>query len=103
MNKREANARYHAAHRDRIILRESELRPSAILELIDCLGDQEPHLLDKRIERLERLFVELTGVEPEQFKETKGGAVAGGTPPVPPAQLNAGEVSCAETSVGPPR
>lgn len=85
-----------------LILRERELRPSAILELIDCLGDQEPHPRDKRIERLERLFVQLTGVEPEQFKETEGGAVASGTP-VPPAQLNAGEVSCAETSVGPPR
>lgn len=55
-----------ADHRDRIILRESELRPSTILELIDCLGDQEPHPHNKRIERLERLFVELAGVEPEQ-------------------------------------
>lgn len=65
MNKREANAHYYAAHRDRIILRESELRPSTILELIDCLADRDPH--DKRIERLERLFVDLTGTDPNDF------------------------------------
>lgn len=69
MNMREANARYYAAHRDPIILRESELRPSTILELIDCLGDQVPHPHDRRIERLERLFVELTGTEPRQFAD----------------------------------
>lgn len=39
MDKREANARYYAAHNDRIILRESELRPSTVLELIECLGE----------------------------------------------------------------
>ncbi len=72
MNKREANARYYAAHRDRIILRESELRPSTILELIDCLEDQEAHPHDKRVERLARLFVELTCVEPEQFTGAGG-------------------------------
>ena len=63
MNKREANARYYAEHSDRIILRESELRPSTILELIDCLGDQKTHPHDRRLERLERLFIELTGTD----------------------------------------
>lgn len=71
INKREANARYYAAHRDRIILRESELRPSTILELIE---EQEPHPHDKRLERLERLFVELTGSEPESFTRAAGDA-----------------------------
>jgi hypothetical protein len=52
MNKREANARYNAAHRDRIILRDRELGPSTILELVDCLGDQELRPHDRRIERL---------------------------------------------------
>jgi hypothetical protein len=52
MNKREANARYYAAHRDRIILRDRELGPSTILELVDCLGDQELRPHDRRIERL---------------------------------------------------
>jgi hypothetical protein len=99
MDKREANARYYAAHRDRIILRESELRPSTILELIDCLEDQEPHPHDKRVERLERLFVELTGVEPKQFNSAEGGAVASGAPP----QLNVDEAACAVTSAGPLR
>ena len=75
MNKREANARYYAAHRDRIILRESELRPSTILELIDCLEDQETYPHDKRLERLERLFIELTGTEPEQFTGPDGDKV----------------------------
>lgn len=69
MNKREANARNYAAHRDRIILRESELRPSPILELIDCLGDQEPHPHDRR---LERLFVELTCTGPGHFSDGDG-------------------------------
>lgn len=102
MDKREANARYYAAHRDRIILRESELRPSTILELIDCLEDQEPHPHDKRVERLERLFVELTGVEPEQFRRASGGAVASSTPPVQPAQVSVDEVVCAPVLAGPP-
>lgn len=82
MNKREANARYYAAHRDRIILRESELRPSTIL---DCLGDQELRLHDKRLERLERLFVELTGIEPRKFTDV-GGVAARSAPAAPPAQ-----------------
>jgi hypothetical protein len=63
MDKREANARYYAAHSDRIILRESELRPSTILELIDCLGELDLHPHDKRLERLEQLFFDLTGTE----------------------------------------
>lgn len=75
MNKREANARYYAAHRDRIILRESELRPSTILELIDCLEDQETHPHDRRLERLERLFIELTGTEPKHFSGAGGEAM----------------------------
>ena len=74
MNKREANARYYATHRDRIILRESELRPSTILELINCLEEQDPHPHDKRLERLERLFIELTGCEPETFTRASGDA-----------------------------
>ncbi|MBN9310336.1 MAG: hypothetical protein J0I99_15850 [Devosia sp.] len=102
MDKREANARYYAAHRDRIILRESELRPSTILELIDCLEDQELHAHDKRVERLERLFVELTGIEPEQFRSAEGGAMASGTPPVQPAQVSVDEVVCAPVLAGPP-
>jgi hypothetical protein len=64
MEKSEANRRYYAAHRDRIILRESELRPSTILELLDCLGELELHSADKRFERLRQLYRDLTGDEP---------------------------------------
>lgn len=102
MNKREANARYYAAHRDRIILRESELRPSTILELIDCLEDQDPHPHDKRVERLGCLFVVLTGIEPEQFRRASGGAVASSTPPVQAGLLSVDEAACAPAS-GDPR
>jgi hypothetical protein len=102
MNEREANARYYATQRDRIILRESELRPSTILELIDCLEDQDPHPRDKRVDRLERLFVELTGIEPEQFRSAEGGAVASSTPPVQAGLLSVDEAACAPAS-GDPR
>lgn len=64
MDRRASNARYYADNRDRIILRESELRPSTIRELIDCLSDQEPHGGDKRIARLEQLYVDLSGESP---------------------------------------
>lgn len=43
MNRRVANADYYRRTRDRIILRESELRPSTILEIIDCLGSLGLH------------------------------------------------------------
>ena len=49
--------------RDRIILREGELRPSTILELIDCLSELELHPADKRAERLRILYRDLTGVD----------------------------------------
>lgn len=64
MDRRASNARYYAAHSDRIILRESELRPSTILELIDTLADLDLHPADKRIERLEQLYFDLMGTEP---------------------------------------
>ena len=63
MNKRESNAKYYSAHRHRLILREEELRPSTILELIDCLEELELHPADRRIERLTRLYRDLTGEE----------------------------------------
>jgi hypothetical protein len=64
--KAESNRRYYESHRDRIILRESELRPSTILELIDCLGDLDPHPADRRIGRLRQLYLDLTGHEAPQ-------------------------------------
>ena len=72
MNQREANARYYATHSDRIILRESELRPSTILELMDGLRDQETHPHDRRLERLERLFIDLTGTDPTEVTSDDG-------------------------------
>lgn len=62
--KRQSNADYYARTRDRIILRESELRPSTILELLDCLRDLDRHPADRRVERLTQLYVDLTGNEP---------------------------------------
>jgi len=62
--RRESNAQYYARTRDRIVLRESELRPSTIIELLDCLRDGEPDPADRRIERLEQLYRDLTGNEP---------------------------------------
>ena len=41
MGRRESNLRYYQANRECIILRESELRPSKIIELLDCLREQE--------------------------------------------------------------
>ena len=64
MNRRAANADYYRRTRDRIILRESELRPSTILEIIDCLGSLDLHPIDHRIERLVALYRDLTGNDP---------------------------------------
>ena len=64
MDRRRSNAAYYRRTRDRIILREAELRPSTILELMYCLSDVELHPTDKRIERLEGLYREFTGIEP---------------------------------------
>ena len=63
-SKAESNRRYYEAHRDRIILRESELRPSTIVELIDCLTEVGLHPADKRVERLRQLYADITGSEP---------------------------------------
>jgi hypothetical protein len=61
MDRRAANAEYYRRTRDRLILRASELRPSTILEIIDCLGSLELHPADHRIERLVTLYRDLTG------------------------------------------
>ena len=53
--KRISNARYYDRTRRRFIFRANELCPSVIDELITCLENQEPHKLDKRIERLRAL------------------------------------------------
>jgi hypothetical protein len=63
-DRRESNRAYYARTSARLILRESELRPSTILELIDCLRDLPLHPADKRIARLEELYRDLTGNEP---------------------------------------
>jgi hypothetical protein len=55
-DRRASNSGYYERTRDRLILRESELRPTTILELIDCLRDLPPHPADKRIARLEDLY-----------------------------------------------
>jgi hypothetical protein len=71
--KREHNARYYAAHSDRLILRESELRASTVLELLDCLRDLDLHPADKRIGRLEELYRDLTGEDlPNRHPEADG-------------------------------
>lgn len=61
MDRKRGNAEYYARTRDRIVLRESELRPSTILEIIECLETLELHPSDKRVSRLEALYVDLTG------------------------------------------
>lgn len=66
MDRKRSNAQYYARTRDRLILRESELRPSTILELIDCLGSLDLHPADRRIERLVALYRDLTGSAPPQ-------------------------------------
>ena len=77
MDKAESNRRYYEAHRDRLIFRESELRPSTILELIDCLSAQNLHPGDKRIGRLRALYDDLTGDGYSQKQEpTDGGGDA---------------------------
>ena len=63
-DRRKANSDYYERTRDRIILRESELRPSTIVELIDCLRDLPLHQADRRIIRLEELYRDLTGEAP---------------------------------------
>lgn len=63
-SKRQSNADYNARTRDRIILRDRELRPSTFLELLDCLGDFDRRPADKRADRLTRLYIDLTGKEP---------------------------------------
>ena len=64
IDRREANRDYYERTSDRLILRESELRPSTILELIDCLRDLPQHPADKRIVRLEALYRDLVGKDP---------------------------------------
>jgi hypothetical protein len=61
MDRRRGNAEYYARTRDRIILRENELRPSTIIEIIECLESVELHPADKRVARLEALYRDLTG------------------------------------------
>jgi hypothetical protein len=61
VDRKKGNAEYYARTRDRIILRECELRPSTILEIIECLEELELHPADKRVERLEALYRDLTG------------------------------------------
>ena len=58
-----SNRDYYERTRERIILRESELRPSTIAELVDCLEAQDPHPGDKRVGRLRQLYLALTGEE----------------------------------------
>jgi hypothetical protein len=61
VDRRASNALYYAKTKDRIILKESELRPSTVLELIDCLSSLDLHGLDKRVDRLRQLYVTLVG------------------------------------------
>lgn len=61
--KSESNARYYAKTRHRIILRESELQPSTIEEIVDNLLELPLHASDKRVSRLQALYCELTGKE----------------------------------------
>lgn len=61
MDRKKSNAEYYARTRDRLILRESELRPSTVIEIIDCLESLELHPADRRVERLEALYRDLTG------------------------------------------
>lgn len=77
MNKRASNAKYYAAHRNRLIFREEELRPSTILELIDCLRELDLHPADRRIERLSHLYFDLTGAEAARVNPSP----TGDTPP----------------------
>jgi hypothetical protein len=63
-DRRRSNADYYQRTKDRIILRRDELRPSTILEIIDCLGALDLHPADHRTERLAELYRELTGHEP---------------------------------------
>lgn len=60
-DRRKANAAYYARTRDRVIMHESELRPSTILDLIECLSDLDFHPADKHIGRLKALYQALTG------------------------------------------
>lgn len=64
MDRKTSNAEYYARTRERLILRESELRPSTILEIIDCLAELDLHPADRRIDRLVALYRDLTGSDP---------------------------------------
>lgn len=64
MDRKASNAAYYARTRERFILRAGELRPSTIVELIDCLSELELHPADTRIERLAGLYRDLTGLDP---------------------------------------
>jgi hypothetical protein len=64
MDRKKSNAEYYARTPDRLILRERELRPSTILELIACLGELDLHSADHRIARLTALYRDLTGTDP---------------------------------------
>lgn len=61
MNTREYNAKYYTATRNRIILREEELSPSAIIALIECLEQEPAHHADKRLPHLRALHKALVG------------------------------------------
>lgn len=63
MDRRRSNAEYYARTRDRLILRESELRPSTILEILDCLESLDLHPADGRIKRLEALYRDIAGTD----------------------------------------
>ena len=63
-DRREAKRQCCERTRDRLILREDELRPATILELIDCLRDLPLHSADKRMARLEQVYRDFTGREP---------------------------------------
>lgn len=61
--KAKSNREYYERTRDRIIIRESELRPSAIVELVESLADAGVHKGDKRIQRLCDLYLAIMGEE----------------------------------------
>ena len=63
-DRRRSNADYYQRTKDRIILRDSELQPSTILEIIDCLSALDLHPADHRVERLVELYRELTRNDP---------------------------------------
>jgi hypothetical protein len=66
-DRRRPNAEYYQRTKDRIILRQSELRPSTILEIIDCLSALDLHPADHRVERLVEPYRDLTGNDPPRL------------------------------------